>query len=356
MQLFCSNCEVAFTGQTHCPKCAARLIAPQEAFVTAETATAPPPDPIRPTFLSRIILGSIATVGLLVAFRELTSAIMGGTPPDAGIVLGLRFLAIFGGGLLCGAGRTHTAGPGLFVGIAFALLLIANDFNDSSEPNAIWFAILSLGFPMIASVAAWIGSNVWPSAPELLDALPNPNLRSSNLALLSGLKTTNPRDSIPPTAWLRVVVGSLIAFAGIAASDEIRNLMFRVSSGAFQTGGLSRGGIVGVQIAGILLFLGGAVAGATTGSGLRHGILTGVLASLDLFVASVGRGEQSYPALEGFYRILGISTAPLNDWQNGLPVAIAILVFTSFGGWLGGQFFLKLAPQIMRNRRLIAQT
>ena len=45
-----------------------------------------------------------------------------------------------------------------------------------------------------------------------------------------------------------------------------------------------------------------------------------------------------------------------SDWQNGLPVAIAILVFTSFGGWLGGQFFLKLAPKIMRNRRLVAQT
>ena len=111
-----------------------------------------------------------------------------------------------------------------------------------------------------------------------------------------------------------------------------------------------------MQIAGILLFLGGAAAGATTGSGLRHGLLAGVLASLDLFVASAGRGEQPYPALEGFYRILGMSTAPIRDWNNGIPVAMAILAFTSFGGWLGGQFFLKLAPKIIRNRRLIAQS
>ncbi len=347
---------MAFTGQTHCPKCAARLIAPQEAFMSGDAAAVTPPDPIRPAFLSRITLGIIATLGLLVAFGELTSAIMGSTPADAGVVLGLRFLAMFGGGLLCGAGRTNSDGPSILVGIAVGMLLIANDFDASAEPNIAWFAVQAIGLMLIAWVAAWIGTIVWPAAPELLDALPNPNLHSSNLAKLSGLKITHPRDSIPPTAWLRVVVGSLIAFAGIAASDEIRNLMFRASSGAFQTGGLSRSGIVGVQIAGILLFLGGAAAGATTGSGLRHGLLAGVLASLDLFVASAGRGEQPYPALEGFYRILGITTAPLSDWNNSMPVAIAILTFTSFGGWLGGQFFLKLAPKMMRNRRLIAQS
>lgn len=324
--------------------------------MSADVATVPPPDPIRPTFLSRISLGTIATLGLLVTFGELTTAIMGSSPADATVVLGLRFLAMFGGGLLCGAGRTNTAGPAIFVGIAVAMLLIANDYDASAERNILWFAVLAIGLVLIARVAAWIGTIVWPSAPELLDALPNPNLRSSNLATLSGLKTTHPRDSIPPTAWLRVVVGSLIAFAGIAASDEIRSLMFRASSGAFQTGGLSRSGIVGVQIAGILLFLGGVVAGATTGSGLRHGLLTGVLATLDLFVASAGRGEQPYPALEGFYRILGMTTAPLSDWNNGIPVAVAIFTFTSFGGWLGGQFFLKLAPKMMRNRRLIAQS
>jgi len=347
---------MAFTGQTHCPKCAARLIAPQEAFMTADASAAPPPDPIRPTFLSRIILGTIATLGLVVAFGELTSAIKGSTPADASVVLGSRFLAMFGGGLLCGAGRTNSAGPAIFVGISIFMLLIANDFDGTAQLNIAWFAVLAIGLPLVAWVAAWIGIIVWPAAPNLLDTLPNPNFRSSKLATLSGLKTTNPRDSIPPTAWLRVVVGSLIAFAGIAASDEIRNLMFRVSSGAFQTGGLSRSGIIGVQIVGILLFLGGAAAGATTGSGLRHGLLAGVLASLDLFVASTGRGELPYPALEGFYRTLGITTAPLSDWNNGIPVAIAILAFTSFGGWLGGQFFLKLAPKMMRNRRLMAQS
>lgn len=353
MQLFCTQCEAAFSGTTHCPRCAMRLISPQELYVAAETA-APPPDVIAPSFLGRVVVGVLTAVGLVFAFRELATAIAPGELVDPWLGFALRILAMVGGGLLAGATRPNGAQTGALVGLITGGLIVAADSTANSDLHHWWMSGLAVAFPLVAAVAGWFGAYIWPPLSDWSALLKGSKIASSIRKLgLSGMAEESAlRNAGRPTSWIRIVIGSMIGFLGVLASDEIRTILGYGSGGILQTTGVARGPSVGVQLAALMLFFGGIIAGSNTGAGLRHGFLAGLLTTLDLLVASIGRGEKPYPAVEGFFQLLNMNPGPLTDPEIGAAVTLAVFTLATAGGWLGGQLLLPLAraKQFARRR------
>lgn len=363
MQLFCPNCQAAYVGTTHCTKCGGRLLSPQESFITSGPPSLPLPDPVRPTLGGRVVIGCLVAFGVLAGLREAAGVfLLPGTDPgewwasDAAwpAVLALRLAAVVAGGLVAGAGREQGAVSGLMVGLLAGGVFTAGDAAAAGGLHG-WVPIaVALMFPVVAAPAGALGTWVWP--PDV--PLPEPSYpvssRGSNFSRLA--VEAQIRRAGRPTAWVRVAVGGAVAAAGVIAADELRVWLARSSGGLFQTGGPARAGMVGLEIAAILMTAGAAAAGATTGAGLRHGLLAGLLAVAGVLIGAAGREDRTFPAANGLFQLLGVDPAPVTTVNAGGLVAIGILALMAVAGWLGGQLFPPLAPPAVRNRRLARQS
>lgn len=359
MQLFCPDCQAAFAGTQNCPKCGTRLLAPQDTFTDPAYHEKPSQhsDPLSGTFLGRVVIGSLCSLGFLLAFREIGLAVVGPREMDVTTVCLLRFLAVAAGSTLTGAGRKNGAQPGLAVGVFVGGLLTVNDVMASGGLDMWWPIGLAAGYPFVAGSAGWIGSRIWPAPLEL------PNVPTSSAVTASRASFFSRASDIPekrrgprPTVWLRVFVGALLAFAAIIASDQIRLFLSKASIGVFNTGGSSRAAAVGAQLAAIVLLVGGMIAGANTGAGLRHGFFASILATVNLFISTAVRGNPTDPPVAGLFAYLDLPFVSLFDPGCGAIVAGTIVGLITAGGWLGGQLFPPLAPEWMRHRRLPRQT
>jgi hypothetical protein len=361
MQLFCPDCEEAYAGTQNCPKCGLRLIAPQESFVDPNFAVPPIeiPEPTPGTFLGRVAVGSICSLGFLLAFRELSLAILGPRDLDIWTVCLLRFLAVAVGSLLTGAGRANGSQPGLIVGVLVGGLLTVNDVLLSGGTEMWWPIGLAAGFPLVAGSGGWIGSRIWPGPVELPNVAAPAAVSASRASFFSRVGDGDSgglRRGHRPTVWLRIFIGSLIAFSAVVASDHIRLFLAKASIGMFNTGGSSRAAAVGAQLAAILLMIGGMIAGANTGAGLRHGLLASLLTFVNLFISAIVRGHPVDPPIAGLFAHLDHPYQSLLDPTCAVIVALTIFAIVTAGAWLGGQLFPPLAPVWMRHRRLPTQS
>lgn len=355
MQLFCPDCQLAFAGTQNCPKCGMRLLAPQESFIDGALSDEPLliPDPVRSTFLGRVLIGSICSLGFFLAFRELGLAILGPKALDVVALCLLRFFAVAAGSLLTGAGRANGTQPGLVVGLFVGTLLTANDVVLSGGPEFWWPIGLAAGYPVVAGTGGWIGSRIWPAPVELPNVAAASAVTASRASFFSRLgDNPEPRRGERPTVWLRVLLGALIAFAAVVATDQIRLVLAKASIGLFNTGGASRAAAVGAQLAAIILVIGGMIAGANTGAGLRHGFFAALLTIANVFISSIARGNPTDPPVAGLFAYLDIPFVSLLDPECGGIVSATVLVLVTAGGWLGGQLFPPLAPVWMRTRHL----
>lgn len=355
MQLFCPDCQIAFAGTQNCTKCGKRLLAPQETFADPVLATeAPPPlGPVQGSFLGRVILGSICSLGFLIAFRELGIAIVGLQSLDIWTLCVLRLIAVGAGSLLAGAGRKNGTQPGMIVGLIVGGLLTMNDIVLSGGPELWWPIGLAAAFPLVAGIGGWIGSRVWPAPVELPNVSVVSAVTASRASFYSRVGEANEnRRGHRPTVWLRVFFGALIAFSAVVASDQIRLFLSKASIGIFNTGGSTRAAAVGAQLAAIIFLLGGMIAGANTGAGLRHGIYASLLTIINVAISYVVRGNPIDPPVAGLFAYLDRPFESLFDPVCGLIIASTIFLLVTAGGWLGGQLFPPLAPEWMRVRRL----
>lgn len=359
MQLFCPDCQAAFAGASSCPKCGGRLLAPQESFVQAAVAPAEElPTPVQTTFLGRVLLGTIASLGLFLSLREFALAFSGGGFIEVFTLCGIRYLAVAVGGLLTGAGRTNGSQPGFVSGLTVGALLTVHDVLSSGGNEYWWPVGLAVGFPLVAGAAGWVGSRIWPAPVDLPDvAVPSAVTasRASNLSRLTD--GSEKRKGERPTVWLRILIGGLVAFAAIAASDPIRMFLANASRGIFNTGGYSRAAAVGAQLAAIVLVIGGMIAGAGTGAGLRHGFYTALFTAMIFYAAVLSRGAAAdYPPVTGLFAYLDLTIDSFFAPQTVAIILAFLIGLITAGGWLGGQLFPPLAPEWMRHRKTPRQT
>jgi hypothetical protein len=364
MQLYCQTCQAAFSAASHCPKCGGRLLSPQESFIYSGAPKDPPPDPVAPTFSSRVLVGVGAGLGLYFGLRELAiacGALTAGGPwlAEGGAVeLGLRLVCVLVGAVLAGAGREPGLPAGLLTGALAAGLLAAADIMAAGGPAAVgWMTPAAVAvLAALGGAAGAVGSRVWPPDADLPQATPaTASSRGSSLARLADdeAELRKPR----PTAWARILAGAALAAVGLLVTEEIRHGLHRGTGGLLQTGGNHVGPQVGFQIAVCMLALGGVVAGAGTGAGFRHGLLAGVLAAVGIYLAAANRPDAPYPAIDGYFLTFDRKAEPVvSDPRAAAEVLGLVTGLCTFGGWLGGQLFLPLAPPRMRNKRLVAQT
>ena len=243
------------------------------------------------------------------------------------------------------------------MGLLVGVLLTVNDVLLSGGPELWWPIGLAAGFPLVAGIGGWIGSRIWPAPVDLPNVAIASAVTASRASFFSRLgDNPDARRGERPTVWLRVLFGALIAFAAVVATDQIRLFLAKASIGIFNTGGSSRAAAVGAQLAAIILVIGGMIAGANTGAGLRHGFFAALLTVVNVFISSVARGNPTDPPVAGLFAYLDRPFVSLFDPECGAIVALAVLLLVTAGGWLGGQLFPPLAPAWMRNRRLPQQS
>lgn len=346
MLLFCPRCQTSVPGVDRCPQCDGRLATPNEAHASApDLHSRRLPEVVRPSAAGRLMIGVLAGLGLFVGLREWATAGLllaeetWRGPIGLAVAGSLKVVASAVAGVLAGTGRPKGAGAGLTAGVLVGALLLMADRAAGAKLDLLDLATVA-GLTGAAAAGGAIGSWRWP-APH--DLPPPPTPQGSSLASLIA-KPVLPSER--PLQWGRVVAGGLIGAAGIALADPIRESLRHGSAGSVGPGGTSVVTLVDLQLAGLFVMLGGAVAGATTGVGPRHGVLAGVCGGL-LTVWMPAAGVRSvFPVVEGLLKMLGLPTNDLAGPGAAVNLFIAVLVFACFGGWLGG---VLLPPVVGRN-------
>jgi hypothetical protein len=122
-------------------------------------------------------------------------------------------------------------------------------------------------------------------------------------------------------AWLRVLAGIGLAFAGALFSRRIIDLITTFGEGTLHIESNYQMMLATREVFGVAMFLGAAVAGATTRNGVKQGFVVGLGAGLlqGVLMASLPQGAESL------------------YW---------VVLFAAFVGPLGGWFGCKLMPAV----------
>lgn len=359
MNLFCPSCEAAYAGAAVCPKCGGRLITPAEAYsLPGQTPPAAPPLD-RPTVFTRVGVGAIVGLGLYLAGRDWAAAVAvpegsaakwWAGPTGEAVAFGLRAFAAAVGGLLAGAGRPQGAVTGLIVGAVLGGLFLTFE-PTAGKAIGVPPPALIAGLAVLAAAGGMLGAKVWPVAvePPLADA---GGSRGSSLTRLADEQRQFNLESSRPTRWVRVAIAAAVAVVGVAYADAIRaqvkalGVRGTLSNPAMET-------TVDLGIALIAVVAGGLTAGATTGAGLRHGLIAGALAVGGVFAqAPRVPNEAGLRPLISFLELVEVDPPELAGVQPKAIIGGAILGAFAFTGWLGNQLLPPLAPPSMRKRKL----
>lgn len=355
MQLFCPTCQAPFAGASRCPRCGGLLLMPHE--VAPDAAHRPAddaPTPARPTAVGRVVVGTVLAMGLYLAVRKLVTGAVLATEPDPGgwwlsvkglsAVYALQTLAVVFGAVVAAAGRASGYPLGAAVGVACGGLLLGHELLGGAPPRDLVLYMQLPVLAMIGLVAGAAGSRVWSAAPKVDVPAPKAS-KLSSLCLLEQKEAERGR----PTELLRILAGVAIMVAGVAIADQFRLYAQRYSGGLLRVQSLAQGEFITWQLAVFAVLLGGVVAGAGTGAGVRHGLFAGLLGGVAILGLCLKSGAPLAP-VEFWLDWLSLDELPLTHLSVVVGIAGSVLLAGVVGGWLGGTLFLPLAPEHMRRR------
>lgn len=355
MQLFCPACQSAFTGVSRCPRCAGLLLMPEEAaFLPADPADAAP-RPARPTAAGRLVVGTVAALGMYVALRKFIAGWAAAVSADvdgwwnsddalAAVMAAQAAAAVFGA-LLAGAGRPRGVWLGAAVGAGTGALFLAAEVAGGAPPGYLVLVVQPVVLAAAGAVAGAVGGRVWAGVPEL--DMPTPAVRRSSSVRLGEV---TPKPAGRPTRWVRVLVGAALVAAGVGLADPARKAAEKNTRGALRTASMGQARFLSAQMATMAVLAGAALAAAGTGAGVRHGVFAGLLGAAGVAALALGQGALPAPAVYLVEHMNLDPGAPGDPAALG-AVAFGLLVAGVVGGWLGGTLFLPLAPAHMRARR-----
>lgn len=337
MYLFCPKCQSPFPAVGHCPRCLSGLQSPFEAAESVAKTSTRPPSLNRNGFGGRFVIGCVIAVGLHIALREWTAAVLSLSSAgqiDFVIEYALRFLAVLPGGLLAGSGRPQAFPSGMAVGLVMAAAWLVFDPYPAFQID-LHRAGLAVLLALASGVAAFVGGRIWPATTEL--KVPESPRNSSLMELTTPPK---PRDRSRPTHWARILACSTLIVVAVIEADEIRGWLCKLPKGIFKVTGPAAAR-TDFLITAVAVIMSGIIAGASSGKGFWHGILTALLSTTVVVPLQSSRPGE-FPGIEWYL-----------EWTSGLAfggwpeVSVGALLFIVIGlsGWLGGQLFLPLSPK-----------
>jgi hypothetical protein len=304
----------------------------------------------------RMIAGALVAVGLSYGLLQLTVTVLkiglgkDSLPPEPGLGLfyGLQGLAALIAGFLTGVGRRQGARPGAMVGIASGIIvlgalhtsffkfLLTPFCSQLLGPGKVEDPVLLrgavpmnlatfYGLPLLYFVAGGIGGLMgrlmFKPAPQLADPA-GKIVSPSAAASVSGLKTNvmlpaSNKDEKPnifsgSIAWIRCLFA--IAFAIVGGSfgtKAIRQFFIDFTDHMFEIKSPDQDYVTLAEFFALSIFIGGAIAGATTPNGLKQGLVVGVGAGIGM-VPFLSGGEQGQYI--PFIIISAMFLAPLGGW------------------------------------------
>ncbi|MCS7020344.1 MAG: hypothetical protein NZU63_00790 [Gemmataceae bacterium] len=315
------------------------------------------PVPVTGSKLRRLIVGLGLATAAYIGLREwwqATPLLVGWdkevwptTLPGLLSLYALQMVAVMIGAGVAAAAQPHGYTLGLCVGLASGTLFFAWEIQHN---QALRQAPVLLEIPLVGLVgllAGWLSERIWPPPPMLV--LPQP--RSSLLSSLQFTRSTLPAAAAAapsrPTRWFHILVGTAIGVTLLLTADTLRLTIQRYSLGLFQVQGMGHALFITWLIAVFGLLVGGMIASAGTGSGVRHGMLTGLLTASMVLTYALQR-EALPPALEYTLTRAGLAGVPLNDPLAAALVLGGILACSTLGGWFGAALFPPLASPALR--------
>jgi hypothetical protein len=340
MSMVCPQCNKIYEKQERvCPTCSVQLMF--YARIGGNSASAVPAaednsNLWQQTGWGRIIVGLILAQGLALGLKQLLSAgfmasgedgsaELWGTLTGLALLHSLHAVGLFVGGALAGAGQSRGLLYGSLVGLANGMIFLHLQPQSAQLlPDNMHYA-QPLVHLLLGALGGAIGQAIWRPTPRL----PMPAARQGSTPAPQLLEM---RWLHGPIAWGRVTAGSIVVACGVVWSSLVMKWMIDASQGALTLTTHFQAKLVSWEIAGMAMFAGACMAGATCRNGTKQGLGVGI------------GGAALY---------LGFEMAnPKNQLETLVFTVICMVAVGLFGGWFGGQLFPPLG-RASRGRRII---
>lgn len=347
MQLYCPACKTASHAAERCAKCGDRLVAPSELSSLSRDQLFDPPDLIEPTAVGRVIVGTVAALGLYLSFREmllgsLAAVDLTDVAPGSLGNWALRAGAILVGALLAGAGRANGTAAGGMTGLLCGVLFLATDSLAGLKPTAVEAGIVA-GVAAVALALGRLGAITWPGVVPL----PPSKVRSRGSSLIP-LKDDLDAPRPTPLSWAKVGLGVAVAVVGFVLADPVRLGLRALAGNGLFLGSPAQIPLVDFVFAGLALLTGGLIAGGGSGAGLRHGAVMGLLASTVLAALALLGKESVVLPLSGLLEIVGYASESLRTATGLIVVVVGLTTLGIVSGGFGGLLLPRLAIKSRR--------
>jgi hypothetical protein len=354
MLTVCPQCHSPLDRSERCPKCSVSQLVSASLRLPEPPGVVPRSDKWQQTPAGRILIGVLLAVGLSYGLLQLCTAGLratqldpaeGGFHPLAGLALleGLQAVALLAGGTLAGVGQRRGIALGAVVGVVSGMLFLMGMLNGivTNLVHSLATELLDPGSP-VRNVALYAlpilhvvcgaagglaGSLIWKPPPAVAAGRPG-TFPSAPVRAARRPKVPWPSPWDGPVAWVRVLLGTVVAVTGAIGTKAIIDLVLYASEGKLMVMTTLEDQVTYAEVFSFAILLGGCCAGASTFNGLKQGVCLGLIASLVMTgVFVTGSFQGSAP---GIYPVL------------------SILFLAPIGGWFGSQ----LLPPVCRRRRV----
>jgi hypothetical protein len=356
--MVCPQCNSSFDDSQQCPKCgvgllysaAHRYIEPGRNYSHQAQRWQQSPG-------GRLILGLGIALGLCYGLLQMGMAFLrafgidattGALDPLVGLILfqSLQAVGILTGGVLAGVGQPRGTVLGGLVGILSGIFMLAGIFSGAvvtlvqsysaelltpgTPIHKLIMYALPLQHALVGTMGGFIGGFIWQPdsalALPLSGSAPRPQTR----------RRAAEREAFPrwvgPIAWARVVIGTLVAVVGAINTPRIVDFVLAASENQLQIVTDLENRVAYGEVFGLMILLGGFIAGTTRSNGLKQGTCVGVVVSFVMTGTFLKAGQPVSPTLL-------------------LPV-LSSLLLAPVGGWFGSE----LLPPAARRQRWKSKT
>jgi hypothetical protein len=325
MRGFCGKCGRTFDGQMLCPLCGIQL-EEGEGTATALSLTLPPADDSAdgPSFLRRLVFGTITLLGLYHGFKHLAVAAVlsrvGGPALPSDGHLSLLVLATLIASVVAGTVNRRAELTGLLLALATSAGFLVPDLVRGGELPEEWLIGVPTLLTLVGVSGGFAGRLMIPPAPSL------PNFGRLDSRVMVRVKRRPMRVS-----WPQVILGATIAVGGTVFAEAIREGLSWALAGQGHTFGARA--LLAWQISMLAALVAGLAGSMNTRGGSRQVVFASFAAAGGVVLGLVAVSANGPPPVIEFW------IYQLDLRQSG-PLAYAIVAMTTFiatslGGWFG---------------------